>query len=79
MVLYTRNGQSLLHELVCEAVDGRSRVISDGRPVLITPGTGGVRQAQGGGQIRDVGLSAAKTRMSQAFLQASGKLQEERV
>ena len=77
MVHYTRNNRSLFYEFVLEAVDGRSRVISDGRPVLIASVIGGVRQVQGGGQIKDVGLSAAKTRMPQAFLQASGKVQEE--
>ena len=79
MVFNTRNGQSLLHELVLEVVDGRSRVISGGRPVLITLGIGGVRQEQDGGQIWDVGLSAAKIRMPHGFLQASRKVLEEGV
>ena len=79
VVLYIGNVQSLLHELALEVIDGKSWVISDGHLVLITPEIGGVRQAQGGGQITDFGLLAAKTHMPQAFLQASGKVQEEEV
>ena len=79
MVLNIRNFRSLLHKLALEAIDGQSWVTRDGRPVLITPEIGGGRQAQGGSQIGDVGLSAAKTRMPKAFLQASEEVQEERV
>ena len=78
-VPHAGNDPSLRYKLVPETVDGRTWVVSNGSPILVAPGISGIRKEQSRGQFRNVGLPTAIPWVPPAFLEPSGKVQEEGV